>query len=108
LAAYRCAPTPPALPAHRREVIAAIRPEDILVQGVDDRTENLIRTAIEESEYMGSFVRATMTGGDLDQASLRADLSMKLVRRLGLANGVMLPVSLPWERIRLYEPERGG
>jgi iron(III) transport system ATP-binding protein len=85
-----------------KSAIAAIRPEDILIQDFDETTENVLHTTITEREYLGSFVRARLQGGDLGSHTLRADLSMNLVRRLGVADGVSLPVALPCERIRVY------
>jgi iron(III) transport system ATP-binding protein len=84
------------------KAIAAIRPEDILVQDVTEKTDNALNATVAEREYLGSFVRARLTGGDLGEHSLRADLSMNLVRRLDLADGASLPVALPPERIRVY------
>ena len=88
-----------------REVVAAIRPEDIQVNGVHASHANTLQAQIETSEYLGPVVRARLSGGDLRDTPLRADLSMNLVRALGLSNGVKLPVTLPLERLRVYERE---
>lgn len=93
------------LPSGKREVFAAIRPEDIRINGVRAGSDNTIETEISESEYLGPVLRARLSGGDLDAGHLRADLSMNLVRDLGLSNGVKLPVTLPLERLRVYARE---
>lgn len=89
----------------QRDVLAAIRPEDILVNGVQSGSDNTLDTSISESEYLGPVVRARLSGGDLAQSQLRADLSMNLVRAMGLSNGVKLPITLPLERLRVYQRE---
>ncbi len=89
----------------QRDVLAAIRPEDIVINGVQPGQANTLDTAISESEYLGPVVRARLSGGDLDTVQLRADLSMNLVRAMGLSNGVKLPVTLPLDRLRVYHRE---
>ena len=88
-----------------RDVLAAIRPEDIVINGAQSGQANTLDTTISDSEYLGPVVRARLSGGDLDETGLRADLSMNLVRSLGLSNGVKLPVTLPLERLRVYHHE---
>lgn len=86
--------------------VAAIRPEDVLVSNVDAGGENACEVTIDDAEFCGSFLRATVKDEALGETPLRADLSMNLVRRLGIANGMRLPISLPGERIRVYPPQQ--
>ena len=83
----------------------AIRPEDIVVHGLTPETPgvpNLLTTEARHMEFLGSFYRAHLTGGDLGETVLKADLPVTLVRRQGIAPGASLAVTLPPEHIRLY------
>ena len=87
------------------DVIVAIRPEDIEVQEASHDSadgNNIIEVTIDEVEFLGSFVRADITSESINEAHLRADLSINLVRRLELAEGSRVSVALPRERIRVY------
>ena len=66
---------------------------------------NVVEVGIEEVEFLGSFVRAEIASERLGEARLRADLSINLVRRLGLVEGSRVPVALPGERIRVYRKD---
>jgi len=83
-------------------VTVAIRPEDIGVQGVQEHEPNAVRARIDTMVFLGSFFRADLVGDGLEPVRLRADLSVDLVRRLGLAEGHTLPIRLPRERLRVY------
>ncbi|WP_315836651.1 putative 2-aminoethylphosphonate ABC transporter ATP-binding protein [Bradyrhizobium prioriisuperbiae] len=89
----------------RREVVAAIRPEDIIIQDVTASQPNRVQATLLESEFLGSFLRARMTGGDLADTTLRADIAMNLVRNLGVSQGQQLPIVLPADRLRVYPLE---
>ena len=87
------------------DVTVAIRPEDIEVQEASHDSadgNNIIEVTIDEVEFLGSFVRADITSESINEAHLRADLSINLVRRLELAEGSRVSVALPRERIRVY------
>jgi iron(III) transport system ATP-binding protein len=84
------------------EVTLAIRPEDIAVLGVRGDQENAVRTRIDAMAFLGSCFRADLVADELDKARLRAELSIELVRRTGLAEGHALPVALPRESLRVY------
>ena len=88
-----------------REVLAAIRPEDIQVNDLDAAGANMLHTEISDSEYLGPVVRARLSGGDLAGVQLRADVSMNLARSMGLATGRSLPIGLPLERLRVFAQE---
>ncbi len=88
--------------AEGMEVTIAIRPEDIVVQGVEGSEENAFGVRIESTEFLGSFLRVDLVSETMGEARLRADLSINLVRRMDISEGASLPVMVPRERIRIY------
>ena len=84
------------------QVTIAMRPEDILVQGVAAGEENAYEARIRGLEFLGSFVRADLTSEATGEDRLRADLSINLMRRQSIADGDSLLVRIPRERIRIY------
>ena len=83
-------------------VTIAVRPEDILVQGVTADEENAYEARVRGLEFLGSFVRADLVSEATGDDPLRADLSINLVRRHNIAEGDSLLVCLPRDRIRIY------
>ncbi len=88
--------------AEGMEVTIAIRPEDIVVQGVEGSEENAFGVRIESMEFLGSFLRVNLVSETMGETRLRADLSINLVRRMDISEGTSLPVMVPRERIRIY------
>jgi iron(III) transport system ATP-binding protein len=86
-----------------RSVVAAVRPEDVVISGELAKGPNSFRTRMEEGEFLGSFFRARFEGGDLGANSLRVDVAMHEVRSLKFRPGEELPIAIPRERIRVYE-----
>lgn len=80
----------------------AIRPEDIQVGEGSRKEHNTLNTVLSDSEYLGNKVRARMSGGDLSEHSVRADISMALVRQLMLANGNGLPITMSPEHLMVF------
>jgi iron(III) transport system ATP-binding protein len=64
--------------------------------------ENAVPAQVGAMAFLGSFFRADLVGAGPGEVRLRADLSVDLVRRLGLAEGQTLSVVLPRERLRVY------
>jgi iron(III) transport system ATP-binding protein len=95
-----CCATDPLAP--KSPVTVAIRPEDILVQEAGGDGENAFEAEIAEIDFLGSYVRARLAAPEIGGVPLHADLSINLVRRMDLAAGRRLPVSLPRERLRVY------
>jgi iron(III) transport system ATP-binding protein len=83
-------------------VTVAVRPEDIVIQGVTGEEENTFQAQVESMEFLGSFYRADLVGEDLGEARLRADFSINLVRHQELNEGATVRVMMPSERIRIY------
>jgi iron(III) transport system ATP-binding protein len=84
------------------EVTVAIRPEDIVLQGVTGSEENAWESRIGAMEFLGSFVRADLLADETESRIFRADVSVNLVRRQNLKEGDSLPIMVPKERIRIY------
>ena len=83
-------------------VTIAIRPEDLVVQDVQGGEDNVLEARVEAMAFLGSFFRADLAGVTIGDTRLVADLSVDVVRRLGLREGQTLPVLLPRDRIRVY------
>ena len=89
-------------PGHSVQV--AIRPED-LVAVEDGDFNNAIKVNLQDIEFLGSFYRADLSGGDLGQHSINADFSINLSRRVNLERGRELDLRVPSEHIRLFPQE---
>ncbi len=83
-------------------VTVAVRPEDIVVQGVSAGEENAYEARICSLEFLGSFVRAELISDVTGDESVRADLSINLMRHQGIAEGDAVMVRMPRERILVY------
>jgi len=91
-------------------VVAAIRPEDIVPQGIgdyssnDSSVENSLEAEIEEMEFLGSFWRVSLKNSALGGANLIADLSINATRRLEVDTGSTIRVKLPADRLWIFPP----
>ena len=83
-------------------VTVALRPEDVVVRGIEGNGENTLQVEIQEMEFLGSFFRVDLASEALGEAHLRGDFSINLVREKELKPGDRLPVHLPSDRIRIY------
>jgi len=83
-------------------VTLAIRPEEIVVQDVRAGEPNTLEARVGAMVFLGSFFRAELVDGSLGDARLRTDLSVDVVRRLGIAENQIVPFRLPKDRIRIY------
>ncbi|MGI9318721.1 MAG: putative 2-aminoethylphosphonate ABC transporter ATP-binding protein [bacterium] len=82
-----------------QSVLAAIRPEDILV---GDGGGNSIDVTVDEVEFLGSFVRAELSSPQLDDLIISADFSANRVRSENLSKGSQLRISLPADSLLIY------
>ena len=99
------------------EVIAAIRPEDIIPHGAealspaapDDISEpgNILTVKIGNMEFLGSFWRTRLRSDDLGDIELIADFSINAVRRLELAKGNDLVIEIPSNRLKVFSSKPG-
>jgi iron(III) transport system ATP-binding protein len=91
-------------------VVAAIRPEDIVPQGMgdysssDSNAENSLEVEIESMEFLGSFWRVSLNNSALGGATLIADLSINAMRRLKVDIGSTIRVKLPADRLWIFPP----
>lgn len=88
-------------------VTLALRPEDVLIQGVTEDQENAIRVTVREHEFLGSFIRAELAiPGPADQ-SILAEVSINRLRQQDVSVGAELFVALPAEHLRIFPRENG-
>lgn len=80
-------------------ITASIRPEDI---AVGQQGQNRLDANIEVIEFSGAFVRAELSISGFGSTRLLADFSANLVRREQLAEGMVIPIVLPVDSIRIY------
>ena len=78
------------------------RPEDVQLRGVNGSTPNSADAVIEKVEFLGAFSRVAFRVAGIDQP-LYADLSVNDMTWFRLKAGDTLRVSLPPERLRVFE-----
>ncbi len=93
-------------------VVAAIRPEDIVphgsgarspgAKGIAETQNNTFDVSIKSMEFLGSFWRAELVGEKLGDGHLSANFSINAMRRMGLEIGKLLQVELPSERLKVF------
>jgi iron(III) transport system ATP-binding protein len=83
-------------------VTIAIRPEDVAIRNIGQSAANRFEARIVDMEFLGSFYRGTLTPTAAEDQRITADFSINAVRDLGLRDGMILPVVLPPESIRVY------
>jgi len=88
-------------PGVGHDVTLAVRPEDIVVRGVGERTPNAIRANVVDVEFLGAFCRIDLVarGGE---ARILADFSINVMRDLGVDVGKDMLIALPPERLRVF------
>ena len=84
------------------DITIAIRPEDITVRNIGENQENAFPACIDRMEFLGSFYRVEISAESMGELRLQADLSINLVRSLGIAEGVEVLMVLPRDHIRVY------
>jgi iron(III) transport system ATP-binding protein len=82
-------------------VTVCLRPEDVVVNGLEEHQANRLDMQIGVMEFVGSHFSTVLhaTGTNLNVA---ADLSMNDVRSLGLVAGRSIPVQLPPGRLKVF------
>jgi len=89
-------------------VVAAIRPEDIVPQGMGDysssdaEAENSLEMEIEDMEFLGSFWRVSLKNSALGAAVMMADMSINAIRSLEVNTGSTIRVKLPADRLWIF------
>ena len=98
--------------APKTQVIATIRPEDIIPLSEGERLteaaasstthENALKVVIHDMEFLGSYWRATLTSDENSDATLNANFSMNAVRRMDLEIGKSLLIEIPADRLKVF------
>ncbi|WP_380058663.1 putative 2-aminoethylphosphonate ABC transporter ATP-binding protein [Falsihalocynthiibacter sp. SS001] len=89
-----------------QEVIAAIRPEDVIPhgeEGTSENEENSMTVRVEEMEFLGSFWRCRLQHPQFGGNELIADFSINAVRRLDLRAGMDTKIELPSGRLLAFD-----
>lgn len=81
------------------DIIASIRPEDIVV---DESSPEKLNARINSVEFLGAFVRSELSVKGMESTTLLADFSANLVRRELLEAGKDISIVLPENSIRVY------
>ena len=88
------------------EVVAAIRPEDIIPHEAGYQPEagncNCISVLLHEMEFLGSFWRCRLRNEQFGETVLFADFSINAVRRLELGEGKTMVIELPANRLMAF------
>jgi hypothetical protein len=90
-----------ALPAGS-EIIAAVRPEDIVVEPVDNGNGNALEARLIHVEFFGSHCCADLEWAAAGASPLRVHLPKDFVQRPPMAVTEWVRVTLPSETIRLF------
>lgn len=95
------------------EIVAAIRPEDIIPHGDGTRSpgghdaietkENAFEVLVDEMEFLGSFWRCRLKHEILGESELLADFSINAIRRLEVVEGKTMMIELPKGRLMAFE-----
>lgn len=96
------------------DVIATIRPEDIVPHGDGARSPaadtvsapgNTIDVNVGDMEFLGSFWRAGLSHGQLGDMRLVANFSVNAMRRMELKVGKDLSIEIPPDRLKIFAAE---
>ncbi len=84
------------------DVVVAIRPENVIVGGDGNETDNLVDASIASMDFLGSFFTVAIDVPGFDGRSIEGEFSINMVRRTGVSSGDDVRIALPPDRIRLY------
>jgi iron(III) transport system ATP-binding protein len=79
-----------------------IRPEAVQVHTHLNGFDNSLMARVDELDFHGGFVRARLAPRDAPEVRIAVDLSTGLTHLPGLAPGAEIPISLPPERLRIF------
>ena len=95
------------------DVVAAIRPEDIIPHGDRNKKanggdsietpQNAFEVLVEEMEFLGSFWRCRLKHDRFGASEVYADFSINAVRRLELGTGKSMMIELPKSRLMAFD-----
>lgn len=94
------------------EVIAAIRPEDIIPHAKRAKKtdspesiaepKNTITVRVDEMEFLGSFWRTRLSNEAIGIQELIADFSINAVRRVSVEEGCSIKIEIPSSRLKIF------
>lgn len=91
------------------DILAAIRPEDVIPHGNDKVSGAAKSISLEvlvtEMEFLGSFWRCRLEHACFDKKELIADFSINAVRRLEITEGCMTTVEMPADRLMAFDAQ---
>jgi iron(III) transport system ATP-binding protein len=76
-------------------VFICVRPEDVMVRGIEASTPNQVKARIEELEFLGSFYRAVLSADGAKDVPITADFSINAMRDLKFHEGQSVAIALP-------------
>ncbi len=79
-----------------------VRPEDVATRDIGEATPNRVETTVTAMEFLGSFYRASLAVKGAEDTVFFADLSINVVRDIGVEGGQALSVAFPEDRIRVF------
>lgn len=79
-----------------------LRPEEVRVRNIDDKTANRINTRVKVLDFLGPFCRAQLQPSDAPGVTILADFSANLMRDLKVEEGQNLTVALPPDALRIF------
>ncbi len=101
--------------ADGQQVIAVIRPEDVIPHGDPARSpgapdkagepDNTVETTVDEMEFLGSFWRTRLSSAELGTGQIVADLSINAVRRMDIQVGRRMRTEIPRDRLKVFPVE---
>jgi ABC-type Fe3+/spermidine/putrescine transport system ATPase subunit len=83
-------------------VHAAVRPEDVVCTGRTNGHANSFCAEVQDLEFMGPFFWLSLSGGELGDHRLRAQVSSQRARELDLRPRDSMHLHIPAEQIRLF------
>jgi iron(III) transport system ATP-binding protein len=84
------------------QIWICVRPEDVMVRGIDSGTPNQFEAKLDELEFLGSFYRAELSAKAAPGVPITADFSINAMRDLQFKEGQLLRIALLPERIRVF------
>lgn len=88
----------------RHAATLVIRPDDISIHALDDtaNTPNRLQARIDSAEFLGAFWRMRMQSPSLEDLPIVVDCPVDVHRRMNLAAGQMVALSMPSERLYVF------
>jgi iron(III) transport system ATP-binding protein len=79
-----------------------LRPEDLVVRGVDTKAGNTLSGRIEKLEFLGAFCRVSVQVDGMTGTEVLADLSYHDMTEFDLREGSTLNLAVLGDRVRIF------